>query len=253
MNLAELQRQLQAAIWDEELQAPAFLVGDGIKRLAVYRNAYRLRLIESLSADYPKLCRWLGGEAFAELALAYFAAFPSRERSLRWVGEHLPQFLRSTCPWQARPELYEMALFEWNLGLAFDGADAEPIGFEALLSVPVERWPELRFRLHPSARLLKLAYPVPQLWKAIEAQSSVTSCPKLPNPLAWLIWRKELKVFFRSLPEPERLALEKVQAGCAFAEVCEGLVRWELKPDAAQYAAWMLKHWLAEELIIAVE
>jgi hypothetical protein len=251
VKLAEIERQVQAAILSAQIEVPGFLVGGGeeARRLEVYRNAYRLRLIEALAADYPKLCRWLGEEAFAELARGYLAIFPSRERSLRWVGKHLPKFLHSAPPWQERPELYELAQFEWELGLAFDCADAEPLGFEPLLSLPVERWPELRFRLHPSVRLLRLAYPVPQLWKALEAQSSIPSCPKLPNPLTWLIWRKELKVFFRSLPEPERLALEQIQAGCAFAEVCEGLS--ELKPDAAQYAALILKRWLAGGLIVA--
>lgn len=251
MSLAEVQRELQAAILAEEPLIPPFLAGDGAKGLAVYRNAYRLRLIEALAADYPKLQLWLGEEAFARLALAYFAAFPSRERSLRWVGKHLPEFLARFDPWRAQPELSEMALFERTLGLAFDCADADLLTPQTLAQIPTPHWPELRFKLHPSAYLLTLAYPVPQIWQALEAKVKPTDCSQLKEPISWLIWRRELRVFFRSLAAPERFALEAIRAGKALAEVCEGLlIQWEQIGDVARYVAELLKQWLKEGLLV---
>lgn len=253
MSLAEVQRDLKAAILEEEPLIPPFLAGDGAKGLAVYRNAYRLRLIEALAADYPKLQLWLGEEAFTRLALAYFAAFPSRERSLRWVGKRLPEFLARFDPWRAQPELAEMALFEWTLGLAFDCADADPLTPQTLAQIPTAHWPGLRFKLHPSAHLLALAYPVPQIWKALEeAKVPPPDCSR-QEPISWLIWRKGLRVFFRSLAAPERFALEAISAGEALAEVCEGLLQWQQIGDVARYAAELLKQWLKEGLLVAID
>ncbi|GAB6067201.1 DNA-binding domain-containing protein [Methylothermus subterraneus] len=248
MNLAQWQRRLQAAIVEENGAVSEFKEG-----LAVYRNAYRLRLIEALAADYPKLSRWLGEERFARLALDYVAAYPSRERSLRWVGRRLPEFLQGASPWQARPELAEMALFEWALGLAFDCADAEPLAPLHLAQIPIERWPALRLKLHPSVQVVALAYPVPQVWKALAAAEPPPACLKRPSPIPWLVWRQGFKVFFRSLAGPEHHALQKVLAGGAFAEVCEELAGWDLKPDVARYAVSLLWRWLEEGLVVAAE
>ncbi|MFN3920079.1 MAG: DUF2063 domain-containing protein [Methylohalobius sp.] len=253
ISLAEVQGELKAAILDEELSVPPFLAGDEAKGLAVYRNAYRLRLIEALAADYPKLKLWLGEEAFVRLALAYFAAFPSRERSLRWVGKHLPEFLARFDPYRAQPELSEMALFEWTLNLAFDSADAEPLTSQALAQIPAVRWPGLRFKLHPSAYLLTLAHPVPQVWRALEEARALPDGSQLREPVSWLIWRKKLRFFFRSLAAPERFALEAISAGKALAEVCEGLLQGEPIVDVARYAAELLKRWLKEGLFVAID
>lgn len=255
VNLVELQRRLQAAILDGQMQAPALLAGDDPgERLAVYQRAYRLRLTEALAVDYPMLARWLGEEAFAKMAQVYTAAFPSRERSLRWVGKHLPEFLRSLSPWRERQELAEMAAFEWTLGLAFDCADVDPLAPETLARISPQHWPKLCFKLHPSVHLLRLDYSVPQVWKTLQTGTRPPVCQKLPTAVTWLVWRKGLRVFFRSLAEPERFALEAVQAGQVFAEICAGLAQqWNYSTDIAQYAARLLRQWLEAGLIAAVE
>lgn len=251
MRLSEWQHKLQAAILDIQAPEADFLAGDKA-RLDIYRRAYRLRLIEALQADYPKLCAWLGEEAFAESAQAYLAAFPSHARSIRWVGQHLAQFLRKVVPWKERLELSEMAQFEWTLGLAFDSAEAECLAPLHLAQIPPPRWPKLRFKLHPSVHLLTLAYPVPQAWKSLEA-GSLPECQRLEHPITWLIWRQNYKVFFRSLAEPERFALEAIQAGQAFADLCAGLTQWGDLGDLARYAAVLLQRWLAQGLLVAIE
>ncbi len=252
-DLASLQRRLQAAILHREDKV-AFLAGtQAAERLSVYLRAYRLRLTEALAVDYPMLARWLEEESFAKMAESYVAAFPSRARSIRWVGRHLPEFLRAFAPWRERPELAELAVFEWSLGLAFDCADADPLRPEGLARIPPQRWPKLRLKLHPSVRLETLYYPVPQVWKALQAGAQPPVCQRLDTAVTWLLWRKGLRMFFRSLAEPERFALQAVQAGQAFAEICAGLARWNYSTDVAQYIAGLLRQWLEEGLIVAVE
>ena len=61
--------------------------------LAIYRHAYRVRLIEALDETYPVLHGLLGDEAFATLGEAFVAAHPSVHRSIRWYGRELAEFL----------------------------------------------------------------------------------------------------------------------------------------------------------------
>ncbi len=65
------------------------------ERVAIYHEAYRLRLTECLRDDYPAVAHALGGSAFAGLALAYISAHPSRSSNLNAYGRHLGTFCRS--------------------------------------------------------------------------------------------------------------------------------------------------------------
>ena len=87
-------------------------------RLAAYYNAYRLRLIDCLANDYSVLRQTLGEETFEYLVLDYLRQYPSRHPSVRWVGQHLPQFIRESDR-ANRQFLAELAEFEWTQGLCF--------------------------------------------------------------------------------------------------------------------------------------
>ena len=61
--------------------------------LDIYRNAYRVRLIEALNETYPVLHAVLGDDDFATLGEEFVAAHPSVHRSIRWYGSELSDFL----------------------------------------------------------------------------------------------------------------------------------------------------------------
>ncbi len=116
MPLRELQAALQShllgekssiagAIWD----SPPLPAAD---RLAIYRNAYQVRLIDALDATYPVLHSLLGDEVFVALGEAFVAAHPSVHRSIRWYGGELASFLGRHEPYAEQPILAELALLE---------------------------------------------------------------------------------------------------------------------------------------------
>src|SRR5258708_21115752 len=89
-RLRQLQRDLQnhllgepSPIADAIADAPPLSVAD---RLGIYRNAYRVRLIEALDDTYPILHAVLRAEVFAALGEEFVAAHPSLHPSLRWSG-----------------------------------------------------------------------------------------------------------------------------------------------------------------------
>ena len=69
---------------------------------------------------------------------------------------------------------------------------------------------------------------------------------------AWMLWRRDLIVRWRSLGVDEAVALDAVRAGAAFGEVCELLCE-HVDPDGAgMHAASLLKRWLNDGLLTGV-
>lgn len=219
-------------------------------RLAIYRDAYRLRLVEVLESDYPALKAHLG-EAFEGIAREYLAAHPSTFRNVRWFGGRLAGFLRAHPRHCANPVLADLAEFEWTLGLAFDAADAPSVTFDEVATVAPEHWPGLRFSAHPSLHVRKLHTAAVGLWKAALSEPA---SPRDENGavVEWAIWRKNLAPHFRSMPADETQALAATRAGNSFADICAGLCNWVGPEQAATRAAQLLRGWVDEGWIGAL-
>lgn len=219
--------------------------GDTARRLGVYADAYRSRLVEALANDYPALQRLLGKSDFEGAAHAFIVTHRSRLPNLRWYGGGLARFLSRMSPWRRRPLLADLARFEWALGLAFDAADAPVAMARDVSAVAPADWPRLRLRLHPSVTRLTLRTNAPQVWRA-----AVRAGRKL-RPRArrgeWVVWRKGLEPFYRELAADEAWALDAVARGRSFAFLCSGLQRFN--EHAARRGTELLRNWLAAELI----
>jgi hypothetical protein len=216
-------------------------------RLAIYRDAYRLRLLEVLGNDYEILHAYLGDELFNDAAMDYIAAHPSTFRNVRWFGGKLPEFLGASLRYAEHPELAELARFEWSLGQAFDSADEDAVRFEDVAAVAPEAWANLRFRSHPSLRTMELRTNAVAIWKDIGNEAAPCAAEILPEPVTWAIWRKLHSPFFRSLEEDEAWALKAMLAQASFGEICGGLCEWaEEEEAAAARAAVMLRGWVED-------
>lgn len=66
---------------------------DAPGRLGIYQKAYRVRLIDVLTGDYPMLQKALGEEAFATLLNEYIDESPSRFRDLQDYSEAFADFV----------------------------------------------------------------------------------------------------------------------------------------------------------------
>ena len=219
------------------------------ERLAIYANAYRLRLLEALGTDYPGLHTVLGDDDFDAMGRAYIAAHPSAYFSLRWFGDRMSEFLRSTAPYSQYPVFAEMATFEWAKSDAFDAADSAVADISDMAAIPPDAWPGLRFVPHPSLRRLDLRWNVPTVWKEIDAGREPPELLESEYPIAWLLWRQDLLTYFRSLNVDEAWALDALQRGETFADLCEGLTEWIDAQNVAVHAVGLLKQWLTDGLI----
>lgn len=256
-DLASLQRAFQRHVYRPgralERAVLATPRASAARRLGVYADAYRLRLVEALGSDYPGLLGLLGETEFDRMMREFVAAHPSRQPNLRWYGEELARFLGRSPDWRGRPLLAELACFEWALGLAFDSTDAALATPQEAARVPAADWPGMHLRLHPSVQLLSLRCNAPQVWRAASAGKKPPATLMQDRPVGWLIWRKGYVPFYRVLPPEEAWALAAAAKGRSFGELCEGLRRRVGGAQAAQRAAQLLKGWLAEGLVRAIE
>jgi hypothetical protein len=253
MPLRELQRSMQRHLLGENSTAIADIVDTpplpAADRLAIYRNAYQIRLIDALDDTYPVLHGLLGDEIWVQLGEAYVAAHPSEFRSLRWYGGELPDFLTSRLPYSDEPILAEVALLEWTLAEVFDARDAGAVQRAALSTVEPQQWGALKFEFHPSLRRLEFAWNTAAVWKAMSGEQTPPRPKREDVPVPWVLWRQGLQNYFRSMTAIEAAALDAALRGRSFGEICADLAALLDAEQVPAAAAGLLGTWADSGLI----
>ncbi len=253
------QRHLQALLMDEAPGDPGGLLDAASHRgLAVYRHAYRARLLEALRDNYPVLAQVMGDEDFDALAAAYLKAHPSRFASIRWYGDGLADFMASEAE-VAHPAFIDVARMDWALRGVFDAGDDEPLRLEHLQQLPPEDWPALRLQPRASARCLLLDWAVEPAWAALARHAQqrdageVGEAPELPapEPLAHrlLAWRPQLETRWRSLEPGEGALVAAVFEGVDWTRLGDiAVAQWGEAEAPARLVAclqqWVQEGWL---------
>jgi hypothetical protein len=220
-------------------------------RLGIYGDGYCARLVEALQTNFPVLGELLGEVDFETLATAYVRSHDSPFFSIRYYGNALADFLAADPGYAGAPVLADLARWEWAMSEVFDAADADSVGVSDLARVTPDEWADLRFELHPSVRELALAWNAPQIWKAVTDGADVPEVAFSAEPVRWLLWRRELRTYFRSLEPGEAEALEAVREGQSFGEVC-GLLCAEFgEAQAPATAAGFLRDWVESGMLTA--
>ena len=222
-------------------------------RLGTYYNAYRIRLIDCLAIDYSALDKHLGRESFEQVALHYLQLHPSTHPSVRWFGAQLPAFLRVHYHGEDAAFVCELAEYEWCQAMVFDSADsATHFSLEDMSEIAPEDWPLLGFEFKPAVRWLDLHYNVAQYKNALDQGIEAPPLQHGEHPQRWLLWRRDMKILWRSLEVDEAWAIEQAANGASFAVICEGLLEWIDAGQVALRAAGLLKQWIGDGLLVAV-
>lgn len=255
-QISSLQSQFQNAILvlDDEFEDKIVATERvGVKRrIGIYADAYRFRLIECLQDSYSALHTVLGDDEFERLCRSYIESFTPHHYSVRWYGDRLSKFLGEIAPYRDHPYLAELAEFEWKLMDAFDAPDVQPVAVEDMAAIAPDQWPQLTFALHPSLRRLDLAWNVAAMRSAIDQERDPPAPEKGNQALPWIIWRRQLRQFFRSMAADEAWMLGQVRDGEDFATVCAGLCQWKPESEVAVHAAGLLKQWITDGLITRI-
>jgi hypothetical protein len=219
-------------------------------RLSIYGDGYLARLTEALQSNFPVLGELLGEVDFAALATAYVRSHDSPYFSIRHYGNALADFLASDPGYASAAVLAELARWEWAMTEVFDAADADSVGVSDLADV--EELAELRFGLHPSIRRLALSWNAPQIWKAVTDGGEPPEIEFSPEPVEWLLWRQDLRTYFRSSQPGEAQALQAAREGQSFGELCALLCAEFGEAEAPAAAAGFLRDWVESGMLVRV-
>ena len=217
-------------------------------QLSIYSYAYAARLKEVLANDYPAMLLAMGDEQFNQLADNYIKSHPSHYFSLRDFGCDIPDFVL-TQGGKNKHWLYELSLFEWTLGEAFDAADDNLFSEQDMAAISPELWSELKFVFHSSVQRLNFEWNTVEMWQALTKDDPAEVNAKREPVSAWLIWREKLVTRFRSMKTDEQLALDTFREGGDFNDVCEKLVEIMNEEEVPMHAASLLKSWITQGLI----
>lgn len=221
-------------------------------QLSIYSHAYRARLKEVLASDFSAVLMALGDDHFDQLTDDYIETTPSHYFSLRDFGRRFPDFVLNLVSknesYLGMQWLYELAIFEWALGQAFDAADTTLFSEQDMAAIAPEAWPELRFNLHPSVQRLDFNWNTVELWHALTGDNPEHIVAEQDHS-AWIIWRHQLTTRFRSLENDELLALNKLLEGGSFNDICETLIQVMDENEIPLRVATLLKSWIAHGLI----
>jgi hypothetical protein len=158
-------RKLQTRFFDALLDDATTVAGVlPAQRIDVYRNNFLEGHRKALAATYPVVAALVGDACFRTLAYDYARGFPSRAGGLAQFGGEFSFFLRALYAATEHAYLIDVARFEWAHADALNCADATPLDLQRLAGAADAD--ELTFTFHPSARLVRSAFPVLAIWQA---------------------------------------------------------------------------------------
>ncbi|MFI5013833.1 MAG: DUF2063 domain-containing protein [Hyphomicrobiales bacterium] len=228
-RLAERQQEFCAALLDAALPAPSGLVGPdgepGPKRFAVYRNNVVAGLTEALMDAFPAVCRIVGNEFFRAMARVYVVSDPPHSPILLDYGTGFPDFIASFEPAATLAYLGDVARIERAWIEAYHAPEAVPLGPAAFEAIAADRLPQIRLRLHPSARIVRSQLPALTIWRM-----NVDGGVPAPVDLAAggedvLIIRPATEVEARAMPAGGAAFLQALAEGKTVTEALRAVMR----------------------------
>ena len=213
MNLQELQTDFQRIILDAECADANWISksAQGLSsqgRLAIYHNAYRVRLIDVLMDAFEHTAAYLGDDWFHQLASAYVQSHSSTHNNIGLYGQEFPQFLAEQLA--DDKEVAELAFLDWKLRRAFDGADSTVMTYDHLQLLASMEPQTYSLQPVPTLNLSTQYFNTLDIWHAINNDERPPVVELLPRPVDVLIWRKGLSPHFRSLSTIESAAITYV-------------------------------------------
>ena len=176
-------------------------------RLAIYRTAHWVRLVEALRELFPSVVEALGDGPFARLGSHYLTAHPPSHPYLEGIGERFPTFVASR-----EPALEERAALDWARTCVFIAPDVATV---TAASVDPAALPAAVLRVGPHVRVC--------------GQHAV--------------WRQGFAVHEERLEPGEATALSAARAPLPFTEWCE-LMGVPAEALVGRLHRWLGRGWL---------
>jgi hypothetical protein len=237
MTLKALQSRFRDFIAAPDAASTPSFSGPG---MAIYRDAYRGRLLAALEASFPRTRRWVGSDPFQAAATHYILMRPPTSWTLDNYGSDFPALLAQL--FAEDPEVGDLAWLEWAMAQAFAAPDGPILGFEALAAANYQGtdWDHVAFTPASGVSMRWVATPCTDLWVSLDDDDSAALAPHMPRspliePHLALVWRKDVTAHYRLVAPDEAHALAGLIAGACLGRVAQSatadtlghrLVKW---------------------------
>lgn len=206
--------------------------------MAVYRNAYRGRLLGALESSFARTRQWVGGEGFTVAACHYVISNPPRGWTLDDYGADFPELLSGL--FGEDPEVSELAWLEWHMQRAFAAPDVPALFPADLISARYSEaeWAGMTFAMASGFIMRHVTTNCSLLWERL-ADGDIAGFEASCDGGAWLaVWRKGITPNFRVMTNEERSALAVLADGGRLEEAAGPC-------DASRLGTWLVQ-WLEE-------
>lgn len=249
-SLREVQQAFAAALLGDDLAVLAHVRAGRFapaRHLSVYRNNVHTTLSEALGDIHPVVRRLVGDEFLRHAAEQYLRSHPPVSGNLHNFGDRFAAFLATFPPAANLVYLADVARLEWAWHEAFHAPEAPALSLDALARVPPADYPRLRFRLHPSARLVASPYPVLRIWQVNQPDHEGEPIVDLAEGgCRVLVIRRDDTVELEGLTEPESVLLASLAEGRTLEATTAAVVA--CAPDVD--LSGLLRRYVASEVIV---
>jgi len=206
--------------------------------MAIYRNAYRARLLSALETGFELTRRWTGEDAFAAVACHHVLATPPGSWTLDAYGATFPALLAEL--FADDPEVAELAWLEWHRQQAFAAPDRPTLDPAQLATAGLseEDWANLRVTMAAGFAALPVTTDCTALWDHLTGDAAPGFQPSPVAGQAVLVWRVGFSPRHRPASRLEHEALAGLAAGQPLGVIAAAT-------DPAQLGGW-LAQWLSE-------
>lgn len=207
-------------------------------RIAIYSNAYYVRLYNALVDNFPLLFKILSEIEFQDIADLYIKNYPSQTYNLQDYGDKLHLLLsESSFPLYFK----ELALFDKALLNASMANDEVIINLSNFTDVATNNGDDFDLKLVSNASILSFEYNIPELY------SDDSYKIKLLEQKSYLIvWRKGLSCEYRTIPYLEFEALQYLNLWINFESLWH---YFESHNYTDNLRMGMLQQWLYDEIL----
>ena len=239
---AAFHRAFANALMDENPSAaPAGFDSRASQRFAIYRNNVHRGLQEALAAAYPVVKKLVGDSFFYAMAAQYMRAEDQCAPSLALYGGGFAAFLAQHEAIARVPYLPDVARLERAWLEALHEADAPAMAASDLAGLE-DRLVDIRFTVHPAARLMISDFPIVSLWQAHQADHERSGPVTIPDRAETvLITRPYFKVQIAMLDAGATVFARQLRAGlsvgAAFEDALAKHAAFDVTPVFAQLLA----------------
>lgn len=254
-SLAQRQAEFIANLHDEDSGMPDGWTSRHAQGLAIYRNNYRVTLVDALEDTFQRTARWVGQDAFHQAAAHHVIAHPPTGWTLDDVGNGFDDTLAEL--FAHDPEVSELAWVEWSMHQAFGAFDSEPLTANGFVAATAEygddNWDSLRLMFMPRTASRIVRHDIPAIWHALDADKFCVPEFQLGSPVSCHVYREGERPTFLTAPAIENEALKAMMDGVSFGEIIQMLAKQSSLESAAAESGAMLGRWLHNGLICNIQ